>query len=254
MRDGILTAMKTPIRPHPQIKLSVTQVGRERAPVILIDNFITNPEELVEEAATGHPFKPFNLYYPGVKAPIPAMYPLALYQILNDAIRTVFGLEGMDVIHLESDFRMVTQRSEGLHPRQLVPHYDMADPNVIVVLHYLATEPYGGTSMYRHRQTGFERIAGDRVPLFEETLNGQLEGNRPPGFIEGDTDLFERIVSFPAQFNRALIYRGISLHSGDIAAASPFDPDPRKGRLTANTVLFFGPPMPSLVARGSPAR
>lgn len=248
----MLAAMKTPVFPHPQIKISVTQVGAERAPVIVIDNFIANPEELVEEAATEHPFKPFNLYYPGVKAPIPPAYPLALYQILRDPIRTVFGLEALDVIHVESDFRMVTQRPEGLHPRQLVPHYDMADPNVIVVLHYLASRAYGGTSMYRHRQTGFERIAGDRVPVFEKAIGRELEGGRPNGFIGGDTDLFERIASFPAQFNRVLIYRGISLHSGDIEAAFPFDPDPREGRLTANTLFFFGPPMPSLVARGTP--
>ena len=244
----MLATMKTPIRPHPQIKLSVTQVGAERAPVILVDNFITNPEELVETAATDHPFKPFNLYYPGVKAPIPSMYPLALYQILRDPIRTVFGLDALDVALVDSDFRMVTKRPEELHPRQLVPHYDIADPNVIVVLHYLAPH-YGGTSMYRHRKTGFERIAGNRVQPFEECLAEEMKSYRPNGFIAGDSDLFERIASFPAVFNRALIYRGISLHAGDIEAAFPFDPDPRKGRLTANTVFFFGPPMPSLIAR-----
>jgi hypothetical protein len=76
-----------------------------------------------------------------------------------------------------------------------------------------------------------------------------MKGYEPSGFIGGDSELFERIASFPAVFNRALIYRGISLHAGDIEAAFPFDPDPRKGRLTANTVFFFGPPMPSLIAR-----
>lgn len=240
--------MKMPIRPHPQIKVSVTQVGAERAPVIVIDNFITNPEELIEDAATAHPFKPFALYYPGVKAPVPPAYTLAVYQILKDPIRTVFGLEGSDVIMADSDFRMVTKGPEGLHPRQLVPHYDGPDPNAIVILHYLATRPFGGTSMYRHRATGFERIAGNRVDRFEQSVNQELASARPDGFIDGDTSLFERVASFPATFNRVLIYRGISLHSGDIAAG-PFDSDPRQGRLTANTVFLFGPPMPSLTAR-----
>lgn len=242
--------MKTPIRPHPQMKLSVTQVGAERAPVILVDNFLANADELVEEAATTYPFKPFNLYYPGVRAPIPSMYPLALYQILRDALRTVFGLDGLDVVMADSDFRMVTKRPEELHSRQLVPHYDIADPNVIVVLHYLARS-YGGTSMYRHRQTGFERIAGNRVQPFEDAMAAELKEYRPQGFIAGDSEYFERIATFPAVFNRALIYRGISLHAGDIEAGFPFDPDPRTGRLTANTVFVFGQPMPSLVARGS---
>ena len=240
--------MKTPIRPHPRLQVSVTQVGIERAPVIVVDNFVSNPDELVEDAATEHPFRPFAMYYPGVKSPVPPMYALAVYQILKDPIRTVFGLEGLDVIMADSDFRMVTRPSEGLHPRQLVPHYDGPDPNAIVVLHYLATRPFGGTSMYRHRATGFERIAGNRVPHFEETVNREIAEDRPQDYIDGDTGLFERIATFPNVFNRAVIYRGISLHSGDIAAG-PFEPDPRLGRLTANTVLLFGPPMPSLVAR-----
>jgi len=240
--------MKTPIRPNPHIKVTVTQVGAERAPVIVVDNFITNPDELAEDAATEHPFRPFALYYPGVKAPAPPSYTLAVYQILKDPIRTIFGLDGLDVVMVDSDFRMVTQSSEGLHPRQLVPHYDGPDPNAIVVLHYLATQTFGGTSMYRHRATGFERIAGNRVDRFEETVNQELASARPDGFIDGDTALFERVASFPAIFNRALIYRGISLHSGDIAAG-PFEHDPRRGRLTANTVFLFGQPIPSLVAK-----
>ena len=241
--------MRTPIRPHPRLKVSVNQLGIERAPVIVVDNFISNPEELVEDAATEHPFRPFAMYYPGVKAPVPPMYTLAVYQILKDPIRAVFGLEGLDVIMADSDFRMVTKGPEGLHPRQLVPHYDGPDPNAVVVLHYLMSKPFGGTSMYRHRSTGFERIAGNRVAQFEQAIGREIVSDRPDGFIDGDTGLFERIGSFPGVFNRAVIYRGISLHSGDIAAG-PFEPDPRLGRLTANTVFLFGPPIPSLVAKG----
>jgi hypothetical protein len=176
------------------------------------------------------------------------MYPLAVYQILKDPIRTVFGLENLDVIMADSDFRMVTRGPDGLHPRQLVPHYDGPDANAIVILHYLATRPFGGTSMYRHRQTGFERILGNRVEAYERAVGEEMNSFQPAGFIDGDSDLFERTASFPALFNRALIYRGVSLHSGDIAAG-PFEADPRLGRLTANTVFLFGPPMPSLVAR-----
>ena len=177
------------------------------------------------------------------------MYPLAVYQILKDPIRTVFGLEGLDVVMADSDFRMVTKSPDGLHARQLVPHYDIADPNVIVVLHYLATRPFGGTSMYRHRATGFERIAGNRVQPFESAVAEELKRRQPEGFVDGDTPHFERIASFQGVFNRAIIYRGISLHAGDIGSGLPFDPDPRRGRLTANTVFFFGQPMPSLVAK-----
>jgi hypothetical protein len=105
--------------------------------------------------------------------------------------------------------------------------------------------------MYRHRSTGFEFIAGDRVAVFETTVTRELTGNRPEGFINADTPLFERIATYPAVFNRALIYRGINLHSGDIDPTFSFDEDPRRGRLTASTVFFFGTPPPSLMPKTS---
>ena len=236
--------MESPVRPHPQIRINVGQIGQERAPIMVIDQFISNAGELVAQAGRDHPFQPFppSLAYPGVQAVIDPTYALAVYQILRDPIRQVFGLGDRDVVNIESDYRMVTHRPEGRHIRQLVPHYDRTSPSVIVVLHYLAARPYGGTSMYRHRQTGFELVTPERVAQFEETLAGELQDYQPVGYDIADSPLFEKIASVPAQFNRAIVYRGACLHSGDIDADFPFDEDPRTGRLTASTFLIFGLP------------
>jgi hypothetical protein len=240
------------MRPHRQMMLNAVLVGAEKSPVIVIDNFLNNAEELAEAAASRFPFRPFSPLYPGLNAPVPPMYPLALYQILRDPIRQLFGLQGLDVVHAESDFRMATRRPEGLHPQQLIPHYDMVDPKVVVVLHYLAKRPFGGTSLYRHRRTGFEAIPAERMGLFEESVTHELAETAPEGFIVNDSPHFERIASFPNHFNRAIIYRSINLHSGDLDPAFPLSEDPRQGRLTASTFLFFGPPMPPLIAALSP--
>jgi len=58
-----------------------------------------------------------------------------------------------------------------------------------------------------------------------------------PGYVNGSTELFECIGAFEATFNRALVYRGTSLHSGSIPADFVPDPNPRTGRLTLNTFV-----------------
>jgi hypothetical protein len=66
-------------------------------------------------------------------------------------------------------------------------------------------------------------------------------GVPPAGFVNASTPLFEQLASYDAVFNRALVYRGTSLHSGSIPADFVPDSDPRTGRLTLNTFLDLRP-------------
>jgi hypothetical protein len=124
--------------------------------------------------------------------------------------------------------------------RQRVPHTDFLDPNVVVVLHYLFTSPHGGTSFYRHRKTGYEVLGRDRVERYETVLKGELAAAAPGDYIAGDTPLYERIASYDAVFNRAIIYKSTSLHAATIGPDFGFDGNPRTGRLTANTTFYYG--------------
>ena len=56
-------------------------------------------------------------------------------------------------------------------------------------------------------------------------------------YINGDTELFEQIASVPAVFNRILIYRRNSLHSGCIDRDFVPDPNPLTGRLSINCFM-----------------
>jgi hypothetical protein len=53
-------------------------------------------------------------------------------------------------------------------------------------------------------------------------------------YINGDTALFEEIARAEGVFNRMLVYRRNSLHSGSIDRAFVPDPNPRTGRLSIN--------------------
>ena len=68
---------------------------------------------------------------------------------------------------------------------------------------------------------------------------------RPPGrlapeaagYINGDTALFEQIAKEDGVFNRMLVYRRNSLHSGCIDKNFAPDPNPATGRLSINSFM-----------------
>jgi len=55
----------------------------------------------------------------------------------------------------------------------------------------------------------------------------------------GSNNEFEEIMSFEAKFNRLIMYRGTSLHSGIIRPEYNFDPNPQTGRLTITSFYEF---------------
>jgi len=242
--------MALTFRPHDRIHARVDRVGAERSPVIVIDNFASDPQALVDLAASLAPFAPAaRTYYPGVTAAAPMSFALGAHAYLDGLIRQTFELGDAQVAGGACDFSMVTKRPCDLHIRQQIPHIDSTEIGSLALLLYLCPGEHGGTGLYRHRRTGFEIITAERLDAYERALGAGLAAAAPPaGYIDGDSNLFERIADYEAVFNRMLIYRGANLHSGDIAGDFAFDPDPRAGRLTLNLFLLFRP-----ILRGPPA-
>jgi hypothetical protein len=99
----------------------------------------------------------------------------------------------------------------------------------------LCEPTHGGTSFYRHRSSGFEYINETRSGSYLSSLEKEIKlyGMPPqPCYIKDENVFFERITSVAAKFNRAVIYRCSSLHSGDISADYQFDMNPMTGRFT----------------------
>ena len=70
-----------------------------------------------------------------------------------------------------------------------------------------------------------------------ERIGAGTLGLPPAQYVNGDTPLFERSARYEAAFDRAIVYPGASLHSGDIPPGFVPDADPRTGRLTVNSFL-----------------
>ena len=176
-----------------------------------------------------------------MRAPIPAIYCFALRAFLGGLIAEAFGLESERIVGELGHFSLVTMSPADLSVPQRLPHIDNTNPGQLALLHYLCGPEHGGTSFYRHRRTRLEFVDHARSALYRQGLAEDLAsaGPPPPGYICGDSALFERTASFAAAYNRLLVYRSTNLHSADIGASSALEADARTGRLTANTFFYY---------------
>lgn len=229
------------INQNPDIR--VVYIGNERQAVIIVDNFMNKPECMLAYAEYGSEFKPeASDFYPGIKKSAPRSYAEDLAETSYYTLGKVFKLSSSAGPKIcVSSLSITTIEPEKLLPIQSIPHFDHSDSNQFAVLHYLCQAPHGGTSFYRHRQTGYEIVSEERLKNYTKTLEREATtvGLPKAEYINGDSALFERIASFDAKFNRALIYHSNVLHSGNIQAQSGLSSDPRLGRLTATTSLIF---------------
>jgi hypothetical protein len=226
-----------------RLQVSLDHLGREREPLLILDAVMQRPEALIDYAASEVDFRPAwtaSGGFPGLRAPAPLNYVNLLVRSLSPILEKAFGLAGVKLARAECNFSLVTLRPEELKPLQLIPHADTDDPLQFAILHYLCDPRFGGTAFYRHRATGFETLRPERIAQFERVRDREL-ASEPPGaaYIVGDSPHYERIGAADARFDRVIVYRSRTLHSGLIAPDAPLSEDPRRGRLTANIFVNY---------------
>jgi hypothetical protein len=225
---------------HKGFTARVDLIGLEKEPVIMIDNFLKEPEALVEYAVANRSgFARDTSFYPGLRMPCTIQYMETVFRHLSRLISEVFQLPQSRIEGIKSFFSMATLPGEQLDVLQRIPHFDIPLKTGIATIHFLCSNKFGGTSFYRHRSTGFEFVDKSRVELYSDVLYGEIrsQGLPEPAYINGDTALYQRIASYGAEFNRLLIYRSSSLHSGDIEPGFAGDPNPGTGRLSITSFI-----------------
>jgi hypothetical protein len=218
--------------------IQVLRHGREEQPVIVIDDALAEPDEW-RALAAGARYGRIGPHYPGLRAPVPEAMAVAMRDELESAVGETFGLDPVPPV-LECYFSIVTTPPQSLAPIQRLPHVDGLEPDRIAILIYLSGTEMGGTAFYRQRATGFETLDPDRYPRFEAALRAGVaeHGLPPPAYVAGDTPLYEKIATYEARPNRAIIYRSRALHCAEIPPGAALPSDPREGRLTINSFLF----------------
>jgi hypothetical protein len=219
--------------PNPSRGTQVLAIGREQSPLLCIDDFLANADALMARTRDAT-FIELGSLYPGVRAAAPAGYAQALLAAVTPTMQRAFGSGPADDLELCA-FSLVTTEPSKLKLSQRIPHFDGPEVRRFAFIHYLCDARFGGTSFYRHRATGFECIDPPRLAEYRGCITRQLDAHAPAAeYASGDTELFERIHSVPAQFNRLVIYKGNALHSGDIPHGLRLTEDARRGRLTVN--------------------
>lgn len=222
------------------MKPELRRIGNEQSPLVVIDDFTGQLDEILVLAEELAPFPSARgNYYPGLRRFIESADSSAndyVERVCRDAGPFMAGAFDIDEFTLvEASFSMVTTPPSELSPAQRAPHFDTTDPKYYALLHYLRVPPGSGTAFYRQRSTGIERVTEANVATFvtaAERAAALLP--RDSGYISGSDRFFEQIAVVEAVPDRLIIYQGALLHSGLIPAGMSFSNDPREGRLTAN--------------------
>lgn len=215
--------------------------GHEGEPLLMANAYLNGADQLRDYAIRNNQFSSADTYYPGIRMPIPYNYTMTLAKNFQAYIEAHFGLPLSKVKKAVSRYSIVTASPESLNLRQRIPHFDAPSRNSLAMIHYLCDDANSGTALYRHRESDFEYVDETRHDHYIRRLDRQFNNplEHPSGYICGDTDNFEMIESFAAVYNRVVMYRGSSLHSGIIRPDYNFDPSPRTGRLTITTFMEF---------------
>ena len=230
--------------------IQVLRIGEEQQPLLIVDDLLNEPEDMLEYATQGTGFAACeDDFYPGIKKAAPPEYAESLSRISSAMLAKVFDLASDERLAVDlSELAITTTAPENLLPIQSIPHFDTLNSDQFAVVHYLFKPPraaapdtgHSGTSFYRHRHTRFESIDSNRVNSYKKTLEREATtvGLPEPGYVQGDSRLFERIARVEARFNRAVFYRSNVLHSGDIPLRNGLSSNPLIGRLTVTTSLL----------------
>ena len=227
------------LNPNPQVSVVPLFDGHQ---CVVIDDFMLEPEALVDFAASNHAFfakQPGN-YYPGPELPLGG----ALAARIHDSflLHARAPLKVRRVVGMLSRLSLVTQRPDQVLPGQRVPHRDTAglpagEERAAMVLYLFKDERHGGTSFFKPR-VPMQEITTMLQELRRQERTGEVAAaDVPPTFAIGSTRYFEKILTIPPRYNRAIFYNGGLFHSGDLHTPELMVNDPRTGRLTANA--FF---------------
>ena len=219
------------------------EVGNERTPIILIDDFARDPLAIIDYACARAEFAPVTSSgYPGSRATLSRSQVAPALEALEPLLRSIYSVPGRLFLKpRETALSLVTTPERDLGQEQCGPHTDSNKAHYFAITHYLGGGAFGGTGFCRHRPTGYETITSDRTAEYfaacyaHFSLNGVPE---PRYFRESDAhyELMHRIGYAP---NRLVAYPGYLLHSGLIDPARDVDANPRTGRLTANLFVEF---------------
>src|SRR5258708_11659675 len=192
---------------NPNASVSSVRVGECPIAVTVADNVLFRPQQLTEFGLGLKFVEDDTNLYPGVRARVPAEFSRPFHAWLTRTLHCTGVLEGSCHIHDDASFfSIVNKNRANLLPLQRIPHYDSTDPKVFAAVIYLFDRANSGTSFYRHRTTGYEKIGDDNKDNYKIALNRNMKRLGPPAreFTNGSNNFFQHLhSSLPTLYSTA---------------------------------------------------
>ena len=226
-------------------KNTLLHVGSEKTPVIIIDDFLMDTSEAVNEAINSQFIagKGHNNYYHGVRAPVGSGYGMTVLNAIAPIFYNVLKVPNdLTLTPKDGNYSLLTQHEERMELLQCIPHFDNNFMYSFAVLHYLNPGKFGGTGIYRHKPTGYENITEQRKENYLSQAQAFIDtnGNPEKKYFTESTEHYELLEVIEYKENRLVIYPSTLLHSAYINnPLHDVNNDPKTGRLTANIFIEF---------------
>jgi hypothetical protein len=225
------------------ITVRLRHLGSERQPLMIVDQVLEDPQEMIEAACAAEFYVPEHTHYPGVNARLPEAYYQTVVTALRGPLEAAFGLPRTAFLKYFGFFALATTSIDEAEPVQKIPHHDSPDPDRLAMVHYLCHGSFDGTGFFRHKTTGFESVGVARQETYVAAAKRELaeSGATAAAYAGPDMSHYEMIGQADLAFNRLIVYRSHVLHAallGRVTGSS----DPAKGRLTANGFIEVARP------------
>lgn len=211
---------------------------------VVVDDFLSNPHELVEFAADNAvQFSAAKSHYPGLFTDVNDEAMTELYRFIRSKMTKYFPFLRGD-LKLATFLAMATFRPDELSALQRMCHTDPAPDSgrttYAALLYLFENEELGGTSFFNYWKKhdllkdveAMDRVEPDKAHEF--LLENFPTFREPAKYMTESNEIAELLCTIPARFNRMIFYSGQIPHNAAITAPELLTNDCRKGRLTLN--------------------
>ena len=212
--------------------ISVQKIKHEDPEVVVyvIDDFLANPEELINYAREKAYFGAVGddkTAYPGIRDRLPSVYE----EVLGEAVSLVFPNRESSINRCM--LSLTTVNPHELKTSQKMPHVDALGDDQFASIHYLCDGSHGGTAIYRYRPKNIVRLGDENHSVISEMMKKVGESpEEHSGYLTGDTSLFKRELLVEAKLNRLILYPSNLLHCAVLSSPRSLLNDVSEGRLS----------------------
>ena len=142
----IQARFKGVIKVNRQAQPTIEYIGTHKTPIIVIDDYAVNRNDVISMAASHGQFEADNVTnYPGNRLAIPKELVVEYLQPVMQALYGIFNFPNhLKPMPKDNYFSLITKQPEELSTMQSWPHFDTAKPTLIAVIHYLSDGEHGG--------------------------------------------------------------------------------------------------------------